>query len=139
MKPETVRAVIAVLESRTVDIATAVMPLTDEERIKNPNVVKAVMNKGGDCLYFSRSPIPYPRLKTATYWEHLGIYGFRRAALERFVKLPPSELELTESLEQLRALEAGMTIAAAVVKDVPVAIDTPEDLIRAESLLGRMK
>ena len=141
MKTSTVKAVIEVLvKNGAADVATAVMPLDDEERFKNPNVVKAVMNKEGRCLYFSRSPIPYPRNPaTSRTWEHLGIYGFRRAALEKFVKLPPSELELTESLEQLRALEAGMTIFAAVVKDVPVAIDTPEDLIRAESLLERMK
>jgi 3-deoxy-manno-octulosonate cytidylyltransferase (CMP-KDO synthetase) len=140
MKTATVKAVIDLLvKEPSADIATAVMPLTDEERVKDPNVVKCVKSEAGRCLYFSRSPIPYPRLKAAAYWEHLGIYGFRRAALEKFVTLPPSPLELTESLEQLRALEAGMTILAAVVSDVPVAIDTPADLIRAESLLERMK
>jgi 3-deoxy-D-manno-octulosonate cytidylyltransferase len=141
IKPETIRAVVKLLQDDlSVDIATAVMPLDNKERIENPNVVKAVMNAAGRCLYFSRSPIPFPRnAATAAYWEHLGIYGFRREALKKFVELPPSPLELTESLEQLRALEAGMTIAAAVVKDVPVAIDTPEDLSRAESLLRRMK
>jgi 3-deoxy-manno-octulosonate cytidylyltransferase (CMP-KDO synthetase) len=140
MKTSTITAVIEVLvKNPAADIATAVMPLVEDERVANPNVVKAVMSEAGRCLYFSRSPIPFPRLRAAAYWEHLGIYGFRRAALDRFVKLPPSPLELTESLEQLRALEAGMTIFAAVVKDVPVAIDTPEDLSRAETLLGRMK
>ena len=142
IKPETVRSVIRLLEGeRTVDISTAVMLLDDEERLKNPNVVKAVMNEQGRCLYFSRSPIPYRRFETTLRsYEHIGIYGFKRAALEKFVKLPPSPLELTEGLEQLRAMEAGMSIAAAIVAETPVAIDTPEDLVRAESLLsGRTK
>jgi 3-deoxy-manno-octulosonate cytidylyltransferase (CMP-KDO synthetase) len=141
MKTSTIKAVVDILKkNKTAEIATAVMPLTEDARVNDPNVVKAVMSETGRCLYFSRSPIPFPRLRAANYWEHLGIYGFRRASLEKFVKLPPSPLELTESLEQLRALEAGMTIFSAVVSDVPVAIDTPADLIRAESLLsGRKK
>lgn len=137
IQPDTVRKVVALLKkNKDCDIATAVMPLTDEARAQNPNVVKAVMSKNGRCHYFSRSPIPYPREGGAIQrWEHLGIYGFRRAALERFVKLKPSPLEKTEMLEQLRALEDGMCIFAAVVEDVPVAVDTPEDLKRAELLL----
>lgn len=138
MKPATIKAVVALLE-KGAQMSTAVIPLTDDERLKNPNVVKAVMSERGDCLYFSRSPIPYPRNPGAKYWEHLGIYGFTRRTLETFVKLPPSPLELVESLEQLRALEHGIRISATVVAEVPVAIDTPEDLIRAESLLGRKK
>lgn len=137
IRPQTIRAVVNVLrKSVATDIATAVMKLDDETRAANPNVVKAVIAKDGRCLYFSRSPIPFPRDggKLAR-WEHLGIYGFKRAALERFVKLKPSPLELTESLEQLRALEDGMVISATEVADVPVAIDTPEDLRRAELLL----
>jgi 3-deoxy-manno-octulosonate cytidylyltransferase (CMP-KDO synthetase) len=141
IKPETIRAVVKLLqEDRMVDIATAVMKLEDAQRASDPNVVKVAMNAQKRCLYFSRSLIPFPRNPaTARYWEHLGIYGFKRAALERFVSLPPSPLEVTESLEQLRALEAGMTIAAAVVEDFPVAIDTPEDLSRAETFLRRVK
>ncbi len=143
IRAETIRAVAKVLEdNKKADIATAVMPLSAEtelpsaaRRIDNPNVVKAAMGKDGRCLYFSRSKIPFERNPGARYWEHLGIYGYRLAALERFVKLPPSALEKTESLEQLRALEDGMAIFAAVVDDVPVAIDTPDDLKRAESLL----
>ncbi len=139
IKPETIKGVIEVLVNNpNVDISTALMKLDDAERLKNPNVVKAAMAESGRCLYFSRSPIPFPRNPaTARTWEHLGIYGYRRATLDRFVSLPPSPLELTESLEQLRALEAGMTIFACVVSDVPVAIDTPEDLRRAETFLRR--
>lgn len=134
IKPATIRAVAKLLARKDVDVSTAVMPLQDKGRLANPNVVKAALAKDGRALYFSRSMIPYPRGE-ARWWEHLGIYGYQRRALDRFVKLPPSPLEKSESLEQLRALEDGMSIFAAVVADVPVAIDTPEDLQRAESLL----
>jgi 3-deoxy-manno-octulosonate cytidylyltransferase (CMP-KDO synthetase) len=138
IRPETIRAVAQVLaDNRKADIATAVMPLVEAARAADPNVVKAAMGKDGRCLYFSRSQIPFARAGKPPLYEHLGIYGYRRVALDRFVKLPPSELEKAESLEQLRALEDGMSIFAAVVKDVPVAIDTPEDLKRAESLLEK--
>jgi 3-deoxy-manno-octulosonate cytidylyltransferase (CMP-KDO synthetase) len=139
--PKTLRDVVSVLKKRpAADIATAVMPLLDKSRVENPNVVKAALAKDGRALYFSRAPIPFPRNGTAPQrWEHMGIYGFRRAALERFVKLPPSPLEKTESLEQLRALEAGMSIFAAVVSDVPVAIDTPQDLALAERMLKKLR
>ncbi len=141
VRPATILRVARLLEDNPgADIATAVMPLEDPERIKDPNVVKAAVARDGRALYFSRSPIPFPRDgRPARRFEHLGIYGFRRSALKRFVKLPPSPLEKTESLEQLRALENGMTIFAAFVSDVPVAIDTPADLKRAQSLLRRKK
>ncbi|MDE1977238.1 MAG: 3-deoxy-manno-octulosonate cytidylyltransferase [Elusimicrobia bacterium] len=139
IKPGTLRRVAKILRAnKGADIATAVIPLDDKKRAKNPNVVKAALAAGGRCLYFSRSPIPFPRSGApAAQWEHLGIYGFTRAALKRFVQLPPSPLEKMESLEQLRALEDGMTIFAATVTDVPVAIDTPEDLRRAEKFLRK--
>lgn len=140
IRPATIRAVAQVLvDNKKADVATAVMPLEDAARAANPNVVKAAVGKDGRCLYFSRSPIPFGRGGKPKLYEHLGIYGYRRVALERFVKLPPSELEVAESLEQLRALEDGMAFFAAVVSDVPVAIDTPDDLKRAESLLDLEK
>jgi 3-deoxy-manno-octulosonate cytidylyltransferase (CMP-KDO synthetase) len=141
IEPKTLRAVVKILHGkRDADMATAVMELDDLERAQDPNVVKAALSKDGRALYFSRAPIPFPRNGAAARrFEHLGIYGFRRKALERFVKLPPSGLERAESLEQLRALEDGMSIFAAVVKDHAVAIDTPDDLRRAELLLRRMK
>lgn len=139
IKPSTIRAVAKLLARKGVDVATAVMPLSARGRINDPNVVKAAVAKDGRALYFSRSPIPFPRSKPhAVYAEHLGIYGYRRAALSRFVSLSPSALERAESLEQLRALEDGMTIYAARVNDRPVAIDTPEDLGRAEKILKSM-
>lgn len=104
------------------------MPLADPARIASPNVVKAVLAADGRCLYFSRAAIPFARNgKEPKRYEHLGIYDFKREALER-----------TESLEQLRALENGINIYAAVVDDVPIAIDIVEDLERAERLLRSM-
>ncbi len=137
LKPATLRAVVRVL-SRGVDIATAVIPLTDAKRRSNPNVVKAVLTKSGRCLYFSRSDVPFGRDGASVQsWEHLGLYVFRRDALRRFVALPPSRLEKTEKLEQLRALEDGMIVQAAVVSERPVAVDVPADLRRAENILRR--
>lgn len=139
IRPATIKAVARVLkENASADMATAVMRLCDDARAANPNVVKAVVAKNGRCLYFSRSPVPFPRDGMAPQrWEHLGIYGFKRKSLERFVTLPPSALEKVESLEQLRALEEGLSIYAAVVEDAPVAVDVPEDLRLAETLLRR--
>ena len=137
VKPSTLRKVAALLEKRRdADIVTAVIPLKDPKRIKDPNVVKAALCKDGRALYFSRAAIPFRRNGTPTpLYEQLGVYAFRRKALERFVKLPPSPLEKMESLEQLRAMEAGMKIYAAIVDDLPAAIDTPGDLKRTERLL----
>ncbi len=128
LNPATLRATVAAL-SREVDIATAVIGLDSPARRRNHNVVKAALTQQGRCLYFSRAPI--------SSWEHLGLYAYRRSALKRFVSLPPSPLELGENLEQLRALEDGMTIRAAVVSENPVAVDVPSDLRRAETLLRR--
>lgn len=141
INPRTLRRVFELLKRYPqADIATAVIPLCDGGRADNPNVVKAALGQNGRALYFSRAPIPFPRNGAApARYEHLGIYGFRRKALEAFVKLKPSPLEKTESLEQLRALENGMSIYAAVVSDVPGAIDTPADLSRAKKFLRSKK
>lgn len=118
------------LENPEVDIATAAAIIDDPEDHENPNVVKPVIAFGknpdqGRALYFSRSTVPSgegPR------YHHIGIYAFRRAALEQFVSLPPSALEKRERLEQLRAMEAGMRIDVQIVRRPPIAVDTPEDL-----------
>lgn len=133
IKPETLRATVRALSAGT-DIATAVIPLNDEARAKDPNVVKAVRTVDGTCLYFSRSPVPQGAVRR---WEHLGLYVYRRSSLRKFVELAPSPLERTERLEQLRALEAGMRIKAAVVNERPVSVDVPADLKKAEQLLRR--
>mgnify|MGYP001604272788 CR=1 FL=1 len=137
MKASTIRRVADILRHNArADMATAVTPLRDPRRSADPNAVKVALARDGRALYFSRAPIPYPRDGgAAPRFEHLGIYGFRRKALERFVSLRPTPLERCERLEQLRALEDGMTIYAAVVSETPVAIDTPADLGRAERLL----
>lgn len=128
LKPATLRATVKALTKRT-DIATSVIALDQENRRNDRNVVKAVMTRNGRCLYFSRAPV--------SSWEHLGLYAYRRGALKRFVSMKPSPLEKSERLEQLRALEDGMTIRAAVVRERPVAVDVPADLRRAESMLRR--
>ena len=119
------------------DIATLAAPITDEADRVNPAVVKAVVAWDGDggtgkALYFSRATVP---TGPGDHFYHVGLYAWRRAALARFVRLPPSPLELREKLEQLRALEAGMSIAVAKVDSVPLSVDTPEDLEHARKLL----
>lgn len=137
LKPGTLRAAVKAL-SRGTDIATAVIPLPAGKRFLDPNVVKAVLAEDGRCLYFSRAAVPFGRDGAAVRcWEHLGVYAYRRDALKRFVALPPSPLEKAEKLEQLRALEAGMTLRAAVVAERPVAVDVPADLTRAAKFLRR--
>ena len=137
--PETLRAVLEPLADSSVDIGTLVCPIADETEANTASFVKAACAFQGEsrvapALYFSRLPIPWgdgPR------WHHIGVYADRRAALERFVTLPASPLELREKLEQLRALEAGMRISAARVDHGPFGVDTPEDLERARVLLAR--
>ena len=131
--PGHLRAVIAPLADPAIDIATLVAPIETPEEAASPSVVKAAcaFERGravSPALYFSRAAIPAgdgPR------WHHIGIYAYRRAALARFVSLPESPLERRESLEQLRALEAGMRIACARVDHAPYGVDTPADLERA--------
>jgi 3-deoxy-manno-octulosonate cytidylyltransferase (CMP-KDO synthetase) len=118
-----------------------VLPL-EAERIDDPNAVKVVRDVRGRALYFSRSPIPYPRYREAAWgpWLlHLGIYGFRREALERFVALPPSKLEQAEGLEQLRALENGIPIQVLDAPHPAFGVDTPEDLKRVERIMNNQK
>src|SRR5690606_9170020 len=120
-----------------VAIATACAEITRADDRANPNVVKIAATTPTNgivrCLYFSRSTIPWG---DGPLWHHIGLYAYRRDALDRYMALPPSPLEERERLEQLRALEAGMRIDAAVVAGVPTSVDTPDDLARARLLLG---
>ena len=131
------RAALAPLENPSVDIATLAAVIDREEEQTNPNVVKMVGSQIGPerfrALYFTRATAPYGE---GQLYHHIGLYAYRRKALERFVALPPSPLELREKLEQLRALEAGMRIDVEIVKTVPLGVDTPQDLERARELLG---
>ena len=137
IKPSTIVKIAELLQDdKTCDIATAVMATTDDDEIDNPNVVKAVLDQNMRALYFSRARVPFEREPSDkpqfVYWHHCGIYGYRRAALKRFVSLPQSPLEKIEKLEQLRALEAGMTIKCVQIDRSGPSIDTKEDLHRAE-------
>lgn len=135
--PQTIRAALKPLENEAVDIATLTVEIEDEHEKTNPNVVKVVGSPSSDtrlrALYFTRATAPYG---AGPLYHHIGLYAYRRSALERFVSLPPSTLEKRESLEQLRALEAGMRIDAEVVKTVPLGVDTPADLEKARRILA---
>lgn len=134
ISPAAIRAALRPLaEDPEVDIATLVAEIRREEEKTNPNVVKAVLAKNGRALYFTRATAP---TGPGPLWHHIGLYAYRREALERFVSLPPSPLERREKLEQLRALEDGMIIAAAVVDEVPLGVDGPDDLERARAMLA---
>jgi 3-deoxy-manno-octulosonate cytidylyltransferase (CMP-KDO synthetase) len=139
LDPAYVRAVANVLAPTGADIATLAAEIDDEADYDNPSVVKPVVSWDttgvrGRALYFTRACAP---AGDGPLYHHIGIYAFKRAALARFVKLEPSPLEKREKLEQLRALEAGMSIAVARVQTVPLSVDTPEDLEKARALLRR--
>ena len=142
LEPEVIRSVLAPLADPAVDIATLAVEISEPEERVNPNVVKAAVafpagKKVSRALYFSRSPVPWPGAENGLpLYHHIGIYAYRRAALERFVALPASPLEQRERLEQLRALEAGMRIDVARVDTLPLGVDTPADLARARALLA---
>jgi 3-deoxy-manno-octulosonate cytidylyltransferase (CMP-KDO synthetase) len=120
-----------------VDVTTLAVPCPPEE-FNNPNAVKVVTALDGRALYFSRATIPFDRdgIGFSGYMKHLGIYAYRKAALERFASLPPGNLEQLERLEQLRLLENGLTLYVANAPHDTIGVDTEEDLLRAEALLS---
>jgi 3-deoxy-manno-octulosonate cytidylyltransferase (CMP-KDO synthetase) len=138
LAPSDVAAAIEPLADPAVDIGTLAAEITRPDERTNPNVVKVVGTPIGakrlHALYFTRAPAPWG---TGALYHHIGIYAYRRAALARFVALPPSALEQREKLEQLRALEAGMRIDVTIVDSVPLGVDTPKDLERAREMLAR--
>ncbi|MGB0631046.1 MAG: 3-deoxy-manno-octulosonate cytidylyltransferase [Alphaproteobacteria bacterium] len=137
--PAVIAAVLDPFAAPEVDITTLAVEITEERERTDPNVVKAVIALAQDtarigrALYFSRATVP--SAPDGPHYHHIGLYGFRRAALDRFVALPPGRLETLERLEQLRALEAGMRIDVALVDTVPLGVDTPADLDRARAML----
>ena len=139
IKPDSIDAVARnVQDDEKADISTLIRVLRDESEINNPNLVKCVIDNNGYALYFSRSKIPYERnTGIATFYGHLGIYGYKREALIKMTSLPQTPLEKTESLEQLRALENGMKIKTSVVDFVPVGIDTKEDLEKFKQIISQ--
>jgi 3-deoxy-manno-octulosonate cytidylyltransferase (CMP-KDO synthetase) len=138
LHPSYSRAVAEVLARTGSDIATLAAEIDDPADYDNPSVVKPVVTwdvtgDRGRALYFTRARAP---ANDGPLYHHIGIYAFRRDALSRFVKLPPSPLELREKLEQLRALEANMSIAVARVDSVPLSVDTPADLEKARAVIA---
>jgi 3-deoxy-manno-octulosonate cytidylyltransferase (CMP-KDO synthetase) len=138
LDPALVRAALEPLRDGGVDIATLVAEIAVDEERTDPNVVKAAVGLApgqriGRALYFSRATVPWGE---GPLYHHIGLYAYRRDALERFVTLDPGILERRERLEQLRALEHGMRIDAALVDTVPLGVDTPADLERARRLLA---
>jgi 3-deoxy-manno-octulosonate cytidylyltransferase (CMP-KDO synthetase) len=138
LDPADIRAALGPLADPAVDIATLAAEIREPSERENPNVVKVVGSavEAGRlrALYFTRATAPYG---DGPLYHHIGLYAYRRAALERFVALPPSTLEKREKLEQLRALEAGMRIDVALVSSVPLGVDTPEELDKARAMLSR--
>jgi 3-deoxy-manno-octulosonate cytidylyltransferase (CMP-KDO synthetase) len=145
LEPRLLSEILEPMADADVDIATAVVEITDPEERSNPNVVKAAVAFSGAsrvarALYFSRSPVPWagPGDDLPLY-HHIGIYAYRRESLSRFIALPPAEIEKREKLEQLRALAAGMRIDAVRVDTLPLGVDTPADLARARDLMSPIK
>ncbi|RFC69585.1 MULTISPECIES: 3-deoxy-manno-octulosonate cytidylyltransferase [Mesorhizobium] len=136
--PATIQAAFRPFEDKTVDIATLGVEIAEENERNNPNVVKIVGSPLSEtrlrALYFTRATAPWG---DGPLYHHIGLYAYRRAALERFVALKPSVLERRERLEQLRALEASMRIDAEIIQTVPLGVDTPQDLERAREILSR--
>ncbi|MEM8839567.1 MAG: 3-deoxy-manno-octulosonate cytidylyltransferase [Pseudomonadota bacterium] len=137
IEPGAIRAAYDVLQDPEVDIATLASVIVEEDEQTNPNVVKIAGSPLSErrlrALYFSRATVPFGE---GPLYHHIGLYAYRRKALETYVSLAPSTLERRENLEQLRALEAGMRIDVAIVDGVPLGVDTPQDLERARMMLA---
>ena len=141
--PELINQVASTLaEHQECAISTVAVPITDATEINNPNVVKVVLNRAGEALYFSRAPIPFvrdPQVDQKTdHLRHLGIYAYRADFLQAYTRLEPAPPEQAEALEQLRALWNGYRIAVHIASEAPPAgVDTPEDLERVRQMLAR--
>lgn len=143
LSPLTIDKVVEALqEDSSAVMSTAVRKPENEREWKDPNAVKAVLDRMNYALYFSRAPVPSlarsPGMHSVPRWIHIGLYAFRRAFLFRFAALPPSPLEQAERLEQLRVLEHGCSIRVAVVSQKTCAVDRPEDVRKVERLLTKL-
>ncbi len=140
VEPATIRAALAPLSDPAVDIATVAAEIVRDEERTNPAVVKVVGTPVGEgrlrALYFTRATAPWG---DGPLYHHIGLYAYRRAAMTRYMALPPSPLERREKLEQLRALEAGMRIDVGIVDAVPIGVDTPDELERARAMLAAIE
>ncbi|MEO6538613.1 MAG: 3-deoxy-manno-octulosonate cytidylyltransferase [Ferruginibacter sp.] len=137
VKKEPLQKLLAAFDDEQVQVASLMKKFRDMEPVKNPNYVKVVVDKNSNALLFSRSVIPYLRDETLSpvYYEHIGVYAFRKQALLNFTKWPTAKNELVEKLEQLRYLENGVTIKMVETDETTVKIDVPEDLDAAENYL----
>jgi len=136
-RPEHIATLLQVMENHAAQIGTLMTPAAEVD-IPNPNAVKVVTDLGGRAIYFSRATIPFDRdLTRPPYFKHLGLYAYRKNALDRFVTLPESALEKTERLEQLRFLENGIPIYVGETPHDSVGVDTEEDLQRVIEILGK--
>jgi 3-deoxy-manno-octulosonate cytidylyltransferase (CMP-KDO synthetase) len=140
--PSTIDAAVApLLSDPELEMSTLRRRIEDPAEIDNPNVTKVVVDRDGYALYFSRAPIPYVRdgVRRVPAWGHIGLYVYRRACLLRLASLPPTDLERSEALEQLRALEHGIRIKAVETSHQSVGVDTPDDLERVRRLVPAAK
>jgi 3-deoxy-D-manno-octulosonate cytidylyltransferase len=137
VKREPLEKVLACFENENVQVASLMQVLTNPASIEDPNYVKVAVDNNWNALFFSRSVIPYPRSndRSITYYEHVGVYAFKKQALIDFTNWPMSPLEAAEKIECLRYLENGVSIKMAVTNYMGVEIDTPEDLVKAAQLL----
>lgn len=137
VKKQPLQQLLEQFDDATVQVASLMQVLTKESEIQDPNFVKVVVDQSMNSLFFSRSPVPYQRDKNAhvTYYEHIGVYAFRKQALLDFTTWPVSPLEAVEKIECLRYLEHGIPLRMVVVDYMGVEIDTPEDLERASRLI----
>jgi 3-deoxy-manno-octulosonate cytidylyltransferase (CMP-KDO synthetase) len=139
MPPAAIDAAVEVLQKdKKVLMSTVVIPARDKKEWLDPNVVKAVLTPRGDVLYFSRAPIPHLRDGgTPPFYKHMGLYGYRPVWLHLMATLKPTPLELTEKLEQLRAMENGVVIRAAIRQADSIAVDVPADVKKVEQFLRK--
>lgn len=140
VKLDDLKNLMELMESKTPKMATLGYPSSDLSDFTNPNIVKIVLSSNNEAIYFSRAPVPHDRngirdhQKTMKHLQHLGIYAFSQDSIHQFCQLPPSELELIEKLEQLRALDAGWKILVTKAGHKSIGIDTPEDLKLAQKV-----
>lgn len=137
VKKEPLEKLLRQFDDPSVQVASLMQVITNHDDIMDPNFVKVVVDKNMNSVFFSRSAIPYPRDKSvpAVYYEHIGVYAFRKQALLNFTQWPVSALEATEKIECLRYVENGIPLRMVVVDYMGVEIDTPEDLVRAAKLI----
>ena len=137
IKKEHIEAVIDGVKNHNADISTLIRPIEDKNEVDNPNLVKCVIDNNNFALYFSRSKIPFERKENPSpFYGHIGIYGYTRKALTSMTTSAQTSLEISESLEQLRALQMGMRIKTSIVKEKPVGIDTIEDYEKFKEIIS---